>query len=210
MSAKADRIVRRYGITYAEDAGITLRDKPSPLWRLLILALLLSARIDSGIAVKTARELSRSGLRTPDRTLATSWQERVDALGRGGYRRYDERTATQLAEAARLVLDRWKGDLRRLHEEAGEDDDRALTLLQAFKGIGPAGAAIFLREAQAVWPDMRPFVDELTLKGAANLGLPTTRAGLYAAVPHDTFHRLVAACVRAARNPDLVHDADHD
>lgn len=207
MSSKADRIVRQHGTTYAEAAGITLRDKPSPLWRLLMLSLLLSARIDSGIAVKAARELSRDGLRTPDRTLASTWQQRVDALGRGGYRRYDERTATQLADAAQLVVDRWKGDLRRLHEDAAGDSDRALELLQSFKGIGPAGAAIFLREAQAVWPDMRPFVDELALQGAKTLGLPTTSSRLYAEVPHDAFHRLVAACVRAARDPDLADDA---
>jgi hypothetical protein len=33
--------VALHGTTDAEDAGITVRDKPSPLWRLLVLAHLL-------------------------------------------------------------------------------------------------------------------------------------------------------------------------
>jgi hypothetical protein len=39
-----------------------------------------------------------------------SWQDRVDALGRGHYRPYDERTSTMLCEAAGQLLDRWALD----------------------------------------------------------------------------------------------------
>jgi hypothetical protein len=51
--------------------------------------------------------------------LDASWQDRVDALGRGHYRRYDFRTATMLSDGAQWCLDRWHGDLRRLHQESG-------------------------------------------------------------------------------------------
>src|SRR5699024_2441083 len=95
--------IARHPQTFAQAAGIQRRDKPSPLWRRLVLSLLLSARIDSSIAVRSARELSRAGWRTPAAMTASTWQQRVDALGRGGYRRYDERTATQLGDAAELV-----------------------------------------------------------------------------------------------------------
>lgn len=87
-------LVRAHGQTFAEEAGIKLKDTPQPLYRLLVLALLLSARIRGSIAVDTARELYRAGLRDPRRMAGADWQQRVDALGRGGYRRYDERTAT--------------------------------------------------------------------------------------------------------------------
>ncbi|HVX53446.1 MAG TPA: endonuclease, partial [Nocardioides sp.] len=97
-------LLDRHGTTYAEDAGITLADKPAPLWQLLVLGLLLSARIGSDIAVAAARELFRAGYRTPQRMRDASWQARVDALGRGHYRRYDERTATQLGELADRLL----------------------------------------------------------------------------------------------------------
>ena len=101
---------------------------------------------------------------------AASWQDRVDALGRGHYRRYDERTATMLGTGARLCLDRWHGDLRRLHKEAGADRTVLRRLLTEFPGIGPTGADIFLREAQSVWPDVRPYADRRTLAGARRLG----------------------------------------
>src|SRR5215207_8314114 len=48
MATKRDvvqTLLDRHGTTYAEEAGIRLADKPSPLYRLLVLALLLSARI---------------------------------------------------------------------------------------------------------------------------------------------------------------------
>jgi len=199
MSTAGD-LVERFGTTWAEEAGIKLTDKPSPLWRLLVLSLLLSARIDSDIAVRSAIELSRAGWRTPARMADSTWQQRVDALGRGGYRRYDERTATQLEQAAELVHERWHGDLRRLHRESAGDADRASQLLQEFVGIGPAGAAIFLREVQGVWADLRPFVDDLAREGARAAGLPTDAHKLAALVPARDVHRLVAACVRLARS----------
>lgn len=204
QQATARRLVRDHGQTFAEEAGITVRDKPAPLWRLLVLALLLSARIDSGIAIKATRELGRAGCRTPRRMLQSTWQDRVDALGRGGYRRYDERTATQLAEAAELVIDRRRGDLRRLHVEAGSDVVRTEKLLQEVNGIGPAGAAIFIREAQAVWTDLRPYADSLVLDGARVAGLQTSEEGLGDLVPPQDVHRLVAACVRVAKDRDLL------
>jgi hypothetical protein len=48
MATKRDDVrtlLDRNGTTYAEEAGIRLADKPSPLYRLLVVALLLSARI---------------------------------------------------------------------------------------------------------------------------------------------------------------------
>ncbi len=200
----AHRLLQQHGRTFAEDAGITLRDKPSPLWRLLVLSLLLSARIDSRIAIASAKELSRAGWRTPRRMRAATWQQRVEALGRGGYRRYDERTSTQLGEAAELVLDRWGGDLRRLHAEGGSEPARLADLLQEVKGIGPAGASIFLREVQAVWPDLRPYVDDLALQGARSAGLPDDSGRLADLVGPTDVPRLVAACVRVARDPKLL------
>lgn len=105
-------LLSEYGQTYAEEAGITLKDTPQPLYRLLVLALLLSARIRASVAVAAARELHKDHLDSPRRMAYADWQQRVDALGRGGYRRYDERTATQLGDGAELLLDRWAGDLQ--------------------------------------------------------------------------------------------------
>jgi hypothetical protein len=95
-------LLDQQGRTFSADAGITLADKPAPLYQLLVLATLLSTRISARIAVDAARELFTAGYRTAAAMGAASWQDRVDALGRGHYRRYDERTATMLGDGAEL------------------------------------------------------------------------------------------------------------
>jgi hypothetical protein len=49
---------------------------------------------------------------------------------------------------------------------------RLTELLTEFPGIGPAGASIFLREVQDVWPGVAPYLDEKVLDGARAVGLP--------------------------------------
>jgi hypothetical protein len=134
----------------------------------------------------------------------------VDALGRGGYRRYDERTATQLGDGARLVTDRWGGDLRRLRREADGDIPRLRELLQEVPGLGPAGADIFLREVQHVWPEVAPYLDAKALSGAERLGLPTDPDRLVALAGDTEPAVLAAALVRAAVDRKVAEEArDH-
>jgi endonuclease III len=87
-----------------------LRDKPSPLFQLLVLTMLSSARIAADIAVASARKLFVAGWRTPEKLRDATWQERVDALVRVGYRRHDS-TSTQLEKLATHVIDVHDGDL---------------------------------------------------------------------------------------------------
>ncbi|MGC4807768.1 hypothetical protein [Micromonospora sp. DT233] len=194
----ARTLLERQGRTYAQEAGITLADRPGPLYQLLVLTTLLSTRIRASVAVAAARELRAAGYRTPQAMAASRRSDRIAALGRAHYRRYDERTATELGDGARLCLDRWHGDLRRLRREAGGDPAALRRLLTEFPGIGPTGAEIFLREAQTVWPDLRPYADRRTLAGAKRVGLPASPDALAALVPADDFGRLASALVRAA------------
>ncbi|HEX6522996.1 MAG TPA: endonuclease [Streptosporangiaceae bacterium] len=170
-------LMERYARRYCDDAGIRLADKPGPLYQLLVLATLLSARISADVAVAAARELFAAGYRSPKAMADASWQDRVDALGRGHYRRYDERTATMLGDGAGLLTERWHGDLRRLRDEAGGDSGAIASLLTDFPGIGPGGADIFLREVQDVWPSVAPHVDAVMLKGARKVGLVGSQEG---------------------------------
>lgn len=210
MSGQRDvvrELVRAHGRTFAEEAGITLRDTPQPLYRLLVLALLLSARIRGSIAVDTARELYDSGLRDPRRMAGAGWRRRVDALGRGGYRRYDERTATQLGDGAELLTERWGGDLRRMRRAADGDVGELRRLLREFPGLGPAGADIFLREVQRVWPEVAPFLDRKALDGAARLGLPTDPDRLVELAGDTDPAALAAGLVRAALDKNVTEDS---
>ncbi|MEV4945632.1 endonuclease [Streptomyces sp. NPDC053755] len=186
------------GRTYAEEAGIRVRDTPQPMYQLLVLAHLLSARIRAATAVAAARALFSAGLRSPRRMRDATWQERVDALGEGGYRRYDERTATQLGDEAELLLEKYGGDLRRMRAEADGDVDALRAALREMPGIGPAGADIFLREAQAVWPEVSPYFDQRALEGARRAGLPADRAALADLVPREDLPALAAALVRTS------------
>nr|WP_202035550.1 endonuclease [Streptomyces mexicanus] len=191
-------LVEAHGETFAEEAGIALKDTPQPLYRLLVLSVLLSARIRGSVAVAAARELSEAGLRDAGRMARSDWQQRVDALGRGGYRRYDERTATQLGDGAALVNERWGGDLRRLRREADGDRAALRALLQEVPGLGPAGADIFLREVQRVWPEVAPYLDAKALSGAERLGLPKDPDRLGGLAGDTDPAALAAALVRAA------------
>ncbi|WP_393062940.1 endonuclease [Streptomyces sp. LN549] len=192
----AQRLLAEYGRTYADEAGIRLRNTPMPLYQLLTLCVLFSVRIRADIAVAAARELFGAGMRTPQAMADSSWQGRVDALGRAHYRRYDESTATVLGEGAELVLGEYRGDLRRLRQKADGDPEQIRRLLQEFPRIGPVGADIFSREAQGVWPELRPAFDTRAREAAAGLGLPKTPERLAALVGDDDLPRLAAALVR--------------
>lgn len=207
MSVTPTRVLRalldRHGTTFAEDAGIDLADDPAALWQLLALTLLFSTRIRSGIAVAAARELFAAGCRTPEATRRTSRSSRVAALGRAGYRRYDERTATRLHDLAEAVREAYADDLRRLPHGDGPQLEQAL---RRFTGIGPVGAAIFCREVQGVWPGLAPYLDDTAIEGARRLGLPASADELAALVAPADLPRLAAGCIRAARSTALVEE----
>lgn len=207
---RRERVVRElvgaHGRTYAEEAGIALKDTPQPLYRLLVLSHMLSARIRGSVALATACALHEAGLRDSRRMAEAGWQQRVDALGRGGYRRYDERTATQLGDAAGLLSERWGGDVRRLRREADGEVSELRRLLQEFPGIGPAGADIFLREAQGVWPEAAPYLDTKALQGAERLDLPKDPERLTELAGDTDPAVLAAALVRAAVDKGVAED----
>jgi hypothetical protein len=193
----ARALLAEHGTTYAEDAGITLRDKPAPLYQLLVLTTLASTRISADIAVAAARELFRAGWRTPRRMREATWQQRVDALGRAHYKRYDESTATKLDESAALLLERHRGDVRALRPSGPHGAEDLVAAIADFPRIGPVGARIFVREVQDVWP-VGPYVDDRCRAAAESCGLPSDPARLARLAPRGQVARLAAAVVKAA------------
>jgi len=198
------KLLELAGTSYARQARIRLADQPAPLYQLLVLSVLLSTRIKAEIAVAAARELFAAGCGTPRGMRQASWQDRVDALGRGHYVRYDESTATALGEGAELIRERYRDDLRRLRRAAGGDLAELQRRLREFPRLGPTGAAIFCREAQAVWPELRPYLDRRALDGARALDLPADPVKLAGAVPEADLARLAAALVRVALDRKLA------
>lgn len=161
----------------------------------------MSARIPAKNAAQAAAALIDAKLTTPRKMAAATWQERVDVITWHGYKRYDESTSTMLGETAEMLLARYRGDLRRLREEADRDVREEHRLLRQFKGIGRVGADIFLREAQGVWEEAFPYADARVGKAAESLGLPTNPADLSRLVVRADFPRFAAGLVRI----DLAH-----
>jgi hypothetical protein len=193
------RLLKIAGTTYADEAGIRLKDQPMPLFQLLTLRMLASKPIDAAIAVQAARELFRAGLRTPQSVLKADRADMISAFGRAHYVRYDESSATRLADIAAAVRDDYGGDLRRL---ATKDVRSTVRLLKQFKGIGDTGADIFLREVQDVWTWVRPYFDKRASTAARQLGLPTDPEKLGALAPRNNA-KLAAALVRVSLDDEL-------
>lgn len=211
MGGTSDRdlartLLERHGQTYAEESGIRMRDTPQPLYQALVLAHLLSARIRASVAVASARALFDAGLRSPRRMADATWQDRVDALGAGGYRRYDERTSTQLGDAAELLLEEYGGDLRRMRDASGGDLEELRGALRKVPGLGSAGSDIFLREVQGVWREISPYLDGKAVQGAERLGLPTDSGKLARLVEEDDVTAFASALVRASLDKSVVDE----
>ncbi|BBY35538.1 endonuclease [Mycolicibacter minnesotensis] len=196
------RLLRRAGTTYAQEAGIRLRNQPMPLFQLLMLCLLASKPIDSAIAARAARELFATGLRTPHTVLKADRQTLIDALGRADYRRYDESAASQLIDLAQTAQTNYGGDLRLLAERGGRDLAAAAQALKTFTGLGDVGASIFLREVQDVWPWARSTFDDRALNAARELGLPGDPREL-GALSQGRNAQLAAALVRYAADAGI-------
>ena len=184
----AARVLDRFGTTWASETGFTVRDAPSPLFRLLCLSMLLSARISNELAVRGARALTVAGWTTARKMVDSTWADRARTLNESGYARFD----------------RWKGDLRKLREEAGREQPAERALLKEFKGIGDVGVDIFFREVQGVWGELSPFVDERARKAAQRLGLGSQPRAIASLVAAEDLPRLVAGLVRV----DLEHAYD--
>jgi len=200
----ARRLLATAGTTYAAEAGIRLANTPAPLYRTLLLAVLLSTRIRAPIAVAATSELIQAGLGTPRRVLDAPWQDRVDALGRGHYVRYDESTATALGQGAELLTQQYSGDLRTLRHAADGDAAAIRRRLQEHPKLGPVGAHIFCREAQQVWPELRPYLDKKAVDGARKLGLPNKAAELAELVDEEDLAHFAAALVRVTLEQDVA------
>lgn len=122
------------------------RDEPS-LFKWFLASFLFGNRISQEIAAGTWRVIVEvHGCDTPHKLCERSHSELVRMLGEGGYRRYDESTATRLSLLCRRLIDDYGGGILDIAEAAGGRADFERRLLE-FKGVGPVTLGIFMREA---------------------------------------------------------------
>ncbi|MDM4718826.1 hypothetical protein QTQ03_04145 [Micromonospora sp. WMMA1363] len=196
------RLVRRLaggGRGFAEQYGFRVTNNPSNLFQLLCLAVLLARRGDFRRAVESAHALPANGWDSAARLARSLHTDRVRVLRDSGQRGDVDALASTLGDLAQAVVDRYRGDLRRLRAATGHDPARERALLTELPGVDAAVADLFLREAQALWQEVAPVADRRALAAARRLGLGRSAddlAGLAGSGESERLAWLVGALAR--------------
>ncbi|MFG3687303.1 hypothetical protein [Micromonospora sp. NPDC047740] len=196
------RLVRRLagdGRGFAERYGFRVINNPSSLFQVLYLSVLLARRGDFRKAVDSAVALRDSGWDSAARLARSLHADRVRVLREAGQRGDVDQLATVLGDLARAVVDRYRGDLRRLRTAAQQDPPRERRLLRDLPGVDDDVIELFLREAQAVWREVAPVADKRALVAARRLGLGRSAddlAGLAGSGESERLAWLVGALAR--------------
>jgi endonuclease III len=133
----------------AEDLGLKVERKERVLFQWFLASYLFGKRIQQDVALQTWEVFMKHGIDTPKKIAGQSWQQLVDLLGEGHYRRYDESMAHGLLEMSRQLVREYHGNLLNMYDKCDNCSDFSKKL-QQLKGVGPKTAEIFMREAQPV------------------------------------------------------------
>lgn len=171
ITGQAARLVEECGGRYSTELGIDLaRSNPDEIYKWFLAALLFGTRISGTIAVRTYRQFEQAAILSPHRVLDADWDKLVEILDRGGYARYDFKTATKLLDVNRALLQQYNGDLNLLHAAAKDCFDLQQRLKNLGKGIGDITVNIFLRELRGIWSKAVPLPSERAIAVAKDLG----------------------------------------
>ncbi len=174
------RLARRLagsGRGFAEQYGFRVTNNPSSLFQLLCLAVLLARRGDYRRALDSAHALPDAGWDSAARLSRSLHVDRVRVLRDSGQRGDVDALADLLGDLARCVVERYRGDLRRLRSTAGHDPTRERALLTELPGVDGQSVDLFLREVQALWAEVAPVADRRALAAARRLGLGRSARG---------------------------------
>lgn len=165
-------LVEKVGGRFSAALGIDLSSlNPGEIFKWFLASLLFGARISETIVLKTYREFEKEKILSLKAILHTGWDGLVEVLDRGGYVRYDFKTATKLLEICRALVEKYNGDLNVLHSKASDPGDLEGRLKALGRGIGEVTVNIFLREMRGVWEKARPLPSDLVVLAAKRLGL---------------------------------------
>ncbi len=178
---------------FSETLGIDLaRGSDGEYFKWFLASLLYGGRISATIAEHTYRAFEHHGLLDPQRIQQAGWDYLVNPIMReGGYVRYDGRKSTQILRGCETLLKEYHGSLSALHAAARDPADLEARI-EAFYGVGPVTANIFLRELRPHWRLADPEPLPAVQARARALGIDL------AAYPHKsmTFVRIEAGLLR--------------
>lgn len=154
--------------SYSRELDLDL-SKPEDRFKWFLASVLYAKRISAKTAKETYLYLEQEELTTPDVILEAGWDRLVEVLDSGGYTRYDFSTATNLLAIAKTLKEEY-GDLEKLHTESNGPADLERRL-QGFRGVGPVGVNIFLRELRGIWEKAKPQPSPMAFATAQKIGL---------------------------------------
>jgi endonuclease III len=167
MAATASRL--RHLKSYSQELGLNLKD-PNDRFEWFLASILFAKRISTDISKRTFVKFQDENLVTPDAILEAGWDVLVRVLDSGGYVRYDFSTASNLLDIMKSLRQSY-GSLEELHKQA-ESPRHLEKMLMEFKGVGPVGVSIFLRELRGIWKRADPAPSQLAIRVAQKLGVP--------------------------------------
>ncbi len=154
--------------SYSEELDLDLT-RPEDRFKWFLASVLFAKRISAQIAKETFLNFAQEELTSPDAILEAGWDRLVEVLDTGGYARYDFSTATNLLGIAKTLKEKYR-DLEKLHEVSNNPSDLEKRL-QEFKGVGPVGVNIFLRELRGIWEKAKPEPALVAVATARKVGL---------------------------------------
>lgn len=164
-------LVASWGGRYSQALGIDLSlGASAEIFKWFLAALLYGARISERIANRTYHQFRTANALDPRAILALGWDNLVVVLDRGGYARYDYKTATKLQNVCTALCADYHCDLNTLQRAAASPADLEQRVRRLGKGIGPVTINIFLRELRGVWPTAQPLPATNVLTAAQALG----------------------------------------
>lgn len=181
---------------YSEELGIDLeKNTDEEVFKWFLASVLFGARITETIAKNTYKAFEKYGLLRPREILEAGWNFLVNPIMRkGGYVRYDGKTSTQILRNCETLIEKYGGSLKRLHEEA-EDNEDLEGKLTDFYGVGPVTANIFLRELRPFWKKSNPEPLPIVKKVARRYNVDLERHNRKSL----TFARIEAGLIRLRR-----------
>lgn len=133
----------------ANDLGIKIERKEREIFKWFLASYLFGKRIQQDVARQTWEVFMKHGIDSPKKIVTQTHQQLVALLGEGKFRRYDESTAHNMMEMARVLVRDHHGNLLNMYDSCGSEKD-FMKRIQNLKGVGPKTTEIFMREAQPV------------------------------------------------------------
>jgi len=168
-----DRLLRELGGTYPSYFSINLSSMVSEeVFKWFLASIILGERIDGDIAARnTYGEFEKAGVLSVKAVIETGYAGLVVILNQRGYIKHNREIAARLFKAAKVLEDKYAGDLNRLHFFARGGRDLEEKIRNLARDINTTTIETFLRGLRGIWEKVELALSVSALPAAKNLGL---------------------------------------